>query len=152
MRAGVPGILGSIVVAGAALASGARPAFVQVIPHGSSVEAGSYHLDLGEPDDPKAPRAWQGPIRITSAGKTGCTVSGDVAIVERPLSLVQGHLLYVTTYSGSEAQVYVVDAQTCAVKWTSPSFAGAPRIMAGALTLPGHRPIRVGADGLPVTP
>ncbi len=114
-----------------------------------SAEAGSYHLDLGEPDDPKTPRAWQGPIRITSAGKTGCTVSEDVAIVEKPLSMAQGHLLYVTTYSGSEAQVYVVDAATCAVRWTSPGFVGAPRITAGILTLPGHRPVEVGADGLP---
>ena len=152
MKASVLGVLGVIVIAGSALASDAGPAFVQVIPHGSSVEAGSYHLDLGEPDDLKAPRAWQGPIKITSAGKTGCTVSEDVAIVERPLSLIQGRLLYVTTYSGSEAQVYVVDAATCAVKWTSPRFVGAPRIMAGALTLPGHRSFKVRADGLPVTP
>ena len=152
MRAGVLGILGSIVVAGAALASGTGPALVQVIPHGSSAEAGRYHLDLGEPDDPKTPRAWQGPIKITSDGKAGCTVSDDVAIVERPLSLIQGRLLYVTTYSGSEAQVYVVDAQTCAVKWTSPKFIGTPRIAVGTIRLPGHRPVKVGADGLPVTP
>lgn len=152
MRVGALGILGGIVVAGSALASGTGSALVQVIPLGSEAVAGNYHLDLGEPDDPKAPRAWQGPIKITSAGKTACTVSDDVAIVERPLSLIQGRLLYVTTYSGSEAQVYVVDAATCAVKWTSPRFEGAPRIMAGALTLPSHRPIKVGADGLPVTP
>ena len=152
MRAGVLGALGSVAVIGTALASGTGPAFVQVIPHGSSADAAGYHIDLGEPDDPKTPRAWQGPIRITSTGRAGCMVSEDVAIVEGPLSLVQGRLLYVTTYSGSEAKVYVVDAQTCAVKWTSPSFVGAPRITAGTLTLPDHRPLGVGADGLPGTP
>ena len=149
MRMGVLSILGSIVVVGSALASGTGSAVVQVIPHGSSAEAGNYHLDLGEPDDPKTPRAWQGPIKITSAGRTGCTVSDDVAIVERPLSLIQDRLLYVTTYSGSETQVYVVDAATCAVKWTSPNFVGAPRITTRNLTLPGHSPFKVGADGLP---
>ena len=152
MKAGVLSVLGSVAVIGTALAAGTGLAFVQVIPHGSSADAAGYHLDLGEPDDPRMARAWQGPIRITSTGRAGCTVSEDVAIVEGPLSLVQGRLLYVTTYSGSEAKVYVVDAQTCAVKWTSPSFVGAPRITAGTLTFPGLRPLRVGADGLPTKP
>ena len=151
VKTSVLGLLGGVVLAGAALESGTGMAFVQIIPQGASAEAGGYHLDLGEPDDPEAPRAWQGPIRITSAGNTGCTVSEDVAIVEKPLSLAGGRLLYVTTYSGSEAQVYVVDAQTCAVKWASPSFVGIPRITTGTLALPGHRPFKVGADGLPVT-
>ncbi len=151
MRARLLSVPGSVAVIGSALASGTGAAFVQVIPHGSSAEAGGYHLDLGEPDDAKTPRAWQGPIRITSAGKAACTVTEDVAIVERPLSLVQHRLLYVTTYSGNEAQIYVVDTATCAVKWTSPGFVGAPRITAGTLTLPGHRPLRVGTSGLPMT-
>ncbi len=151
MKASLLSVLKSIAVVGSALASGTGPALVQVIPQGSSAEAGRYHLDLGEPDDPRTPRAWQEPIRITSTGKAGCAVSEDVAIVERPLSMTQGHLLYITTYSGSESQVYVVDAQTCAVRWASPSFVGAPRFTAGILTLPGHRPLKVGADGLPVT-
>ena len=152
MKASLLGVLGSAAVIGTALASGTGPAFVQVIPHGSSADAAGYHIDLGEPDDPKTPRAWQGPIRITSTGRAGCMVSEDVAIVEGPLSLVQGRLLYVTTYSGSEAKVYVVDALTCATKWTSPSFVGAPRITAGTLTLPGLHSLRVGTDGLPVAP
>lgn len=152
MKACFLGVLGGVVVAGAALASSTGRAFVQIVPHGSAAEAGGYRLDLGEYDDPKAPRAWQGPMRITSAANTSCTVSGDVAIVERPLSLVQGHLLYVTTYSGSEAQVHVVDARTCAVKWTSPGFVGSPGMTAGALVLPGHRALKVGADGLPAGP
>ncbi len=151
VKTSVLGVLAGVVLAGAALASGTGMAFVQIIPQGASAEAGGYHLDLGGPDDPEAPRAWQGPIRITSAGNAGCTVSENVAIVERPLSLAGGRLLYVTTYSGSEAQVYVVDAQTCAVKWTSPNFVGIPRITTGTLALPGHRPFKVGADGLPVT-
>ncbi len=135
---------------GRVLASGTGPALVALVPTGSSVEAGGYHLDLGEPDGSRASRAWQGPIRITSAGTAACTVNEDVAIVERPLSMTRSHLLYVTTYSGSEVRVYVVDAATCAVKWTSPSFEGAPTIAAGTLTLPGHRPFKIGADGLPV--
>ncbi len=99
---------------------------IQIIPRGSSAEVGSCHLDLGDLDDPKAPRAWQEPIRIASDGKTGCTVGEDVAIVEKPLGLAQGHLFYATTSSGSQTQVCVVDARNCAVKWSSPSFEGAP--------------------------
>ena len=151
MKAAVLCVLGGVAVAGSALASGTGPTFVQIIPDGSSLEAGVYHLDLGEPDDAEAPRAWQGPIRIISNGETGCTVSDDVAIVEKPLGMMQGHLLYVTTYSGSQTEIYVVDASSCAIRWTSPSFVGTPRITAETLALPGRRLFRIGADGLPAT-
>ena len=83
---GIPGVVGSVVVTGTSLASGVGSAFVPITPHGSSAEAGGYRFDLGELDDVRAPRAWQGPIRITSRGTTGCTVEEDVAIVEEPLA------------------------------------------------------------------
>ena len=149
MKAGILGVAASVVLAGTCLASGTAPAFVSIMPHGASAQAGGYRFDLGEPDDARAPQAWQGPIRIIRRGKTGCTVGGNVAIVEQPLALVRGHLFYVTTYSGSEVWVYVVDTRSCAVRWTSRRFAGVPGITAETLILPGRRASRIGADGLP---
>ena len=141
--------LGSAALGSAASASDGRPTVMQIEPGGSVAKAGVYRLDLGEPDDPKAPRAWQGPIRIVRDGGAACTVGEEVAIVERPLLLMAGHILTVTTYSGSESRLYAVDARSCAVRWTSPGFMGASRITADTVKLPGRPPVKVGADGLP---
>jgi hypothetical protein len=136
------------LIDGAVAASGTAPAFVEVLPHGALADAGRYRLDLGEPDDPNSPRAWQGPVRITG-NNTRCTVSDDVAIIERPMAIMDDRLLYLTTYSGSEVRVYVVDAATCAIAWTSPSVVGTPTMTGTILTLPGHRPYSIGSKGLP---
>ncbi len=83
---------------------------------GSSVAAGPYRPDLGEgSDNPNRP-VREAPIRIRAPDGTTCTVSDDVAVIEPPLSPVDGHLLYVGTYSGSGSRVYVVDADSCAVR------------------------------------
>ena len=149
MRTMLPGICASLLLGGSAFASGHAPTMRSLDPHGSTATVAGYTIDLGEPDDPKSPRAWQGPIRITQAGKTGCTVSDDVAIVEKPLKLMADHLLYVTTYSGSESKLYVVDAKDCSVRWTSSSFIGRPSIGSTALTLPGADRLRIDPDGMP---
>ena len=102
-------------------------------------------MDLGDPD--KDNRVFEGPIKITGGGKS-CTVSDDVSIVMLPLALLNGKLLYVTTYSGSEVRVQVVDVATCAVKWTSPEFEGVPTFTATAIHFP-KRTLAIGASGLP---
>ena len=85
------------VVAVAALVSGSASAAIAArfapieIATGSIARANGYTIDLGEPDDQKTPRAWQGPLKITAPTGRTCTASDDVAIIERPLSLVQGH-------------------------------------------------------------
>ena len=79
---------------------GATAAMVPIVPHSPTVQAGAYKLDLGDPD--KDNRVFEGPIKITDANGKACTVSDDVSIVMLPLALLDGKLLYVTTYSGSE--------------------------------------------------
>lgn len=136
------------MVAGGAPAVGAEAPSV-LAPSGSVARAGGYTFALGEADDAATPRAWQGPLSITGQGGRRCAVSDDVAIIERPMALVGGHLLYVSTYSGSENTLFVVDARDCTVRWTSPHYAGAARIGTKALVLPGVRTFAIGQDGLP---
>ena len=110
------------------------------------VQAGGYRLDLGDPD--KDNRVFEGPIKITGSDGKSCTVDDNVSIVMLPLSLLNGKLLYVTTYSGSEIRVQVVDVATCAVKWTSPEFEGVPTFTATAVHFPS-RTLAIGKSGLP---
>ena len=128
----------------------ADPTFESLAPHESQIRSGSYDIDLGEADDPKVPRAWKGPIRIQRPDGQTCQVKDDVAIMEQPMAMVQKHLLYVTTYSGSEVRVYVVDADDCKVKWSSRKFEGTPKLDAKALILPQSQPLPIGENGLPV--
>ncbi len=124
----------------------ATAAMVPIVPTSQVVQAGPYRLDLGDPD--KDDRVFEGPIKIAGANGKGCTVSDDVALVTRPLALLNGKLLYVTTFSGSEARVQVVDAATCAVKWRSAEFEGVPKFTATAVHLP-NRTFPIKDSGLP---
>ncbi|WP_419730165.1 hypothetical protein [Lichenicola sp.] len=142
-------VFGSLLAAGSAPASGRGLTVLSLDPHASRSVVAGYAIYLGGPDDAKAPRAWQGPIRITSPGKPACTVSDDVSIIEKPLSLVAGHLLYVTTYSGNENRVYVVKADDCSLAWTSARFVGRPRIIGAILKLPGRHQLTIDAAGIP---
>lgn len=92
---------------------------------GNQVQAGNIRVTLGEADDPQHPTAWQGPLQVHAADGRTCTVSEDVAIVEKPLLLGNGHILFVPTYSGSTNRVYAVDLQDCRVRWKSLEFSGA---------------------------
>ena len=119
---------------------------VPIVPTSPIVQAGPYRLDLGDPD--KNNRVFEGPVKIAGANGKSCTVSDDVALVTLPLALFGGKLLYVTTFSGSEARVQVVDAATCAVRWKSAEFEGVPKFTAKVVRLPNHTlPIR--DSGLP---
>lgn len=133
-----------------ACATDTGPVLVPLHVTGSSVVAGPYRLDLGEPDDPGSARSWQGPIRIAATGKSACTVGDDVSIIEMPMSLVDNHLVYVTTYSGSESRLFVIDAATCDTKWKSPLFTGRPGMEGRSLSLPGTHGFVIGHSGLPI--
>ncbi len=127
----------------------ATATFQTIHPGKTAIAAGTYHLDLGDADDPANPRSWQGPIRITRANHPACTVSDDVSIIEPPIRLTRHHLLYVSTYSGSENRLYVVDARDCAIRWTSPFFNGASTIVGHTLELPGAGAFSIDANGIP---
>ncbi|MBO1359099.1 hypothetical protein J2D73_04715 [Acetobacter sacchari] len=118
-------------------------------PVDSQISAGSYTIALGETDDPKAPRTWEGPIEITTRGGSHCVVNDEVSLIEKPMALVGGHYLYVPTYSGSEGALYVVDADTCAVAWKSKSYVGKIYFSGDRVVIPGQPWMKIGLRGVP---
>jgi hypothetical protein len=142
-------LLVGLTLAMPAWAGGATSHFVRLTPHGSIVQAGKFQLNLGEADNSAAPTAWQGPIVVTDSKRHTCNVSADVSIVTNPIFLAHGNLLYINTYSGSENTLYIVNAQTCAIKWTSPAFAGIPRITDNTLYLPDVKTYSIDPEGVP---
>ncbi|GBQ93917.1 hypothetical protein AA23498_1872 [Acetobacter nitrogenifigens DSM 23921 = NBRC 105050] len=118
-------------------------------PVDSQISAGSYTIALGETDDPKAPRTWEGPIEITTRGGSHCVVNDEVSLIEKPLALVGGHYLYVPTYSGSEGALYVVDADTCAVAWKSKNYVGKIHFSGDWVVIPGQPRMKIGLRGVP---
>lgn len=111
-------------------------------PHGSEAHIGAMHIKLGQADDAIAPQAWQGPL---VAGK--CTL--DIGIIERPLKLAPGNLLYVPTYSGSMRQLMLVDLARCAIRWQSAPFSGSLAIDPRQVHL-GSKHIALDARCLPI--
>jgi hypothetical protein len=114
----------------------------ELITHGSEARIGTSSVKLGEADDAIAPKAWQGPL---VAGQ--CTL--DIGIIERPLMLAPGNLLYVPTYSGSMRTLMLVDLARCAVRWQSAAFSGRLTIDPQHLHVGGKR-IALDARCLPI--
>ncbi len=134
----------------AAAARSSPPPFFQILqPHGKIIDVNGYHLDLGDADDAAPPGAWQGPIRISRAGRSACTVSNEVSIIEPPIRLARHDILYVSTFSGRENRIYAIDAENCAVRWTSPAFTGQSSTARRSLVLPGAGTFPIGLDAVP---
>lgn len=138
-----------IITLNSLYASASKIQAVTLTPKGSLLTAGSFTIDLGEPDDVTVPTAWQGPLHITGLDGRSCTANDDIAIIEKPFVLQHNHFLYVSTYSGSHGRLFVVDARNCAVKWKSPLYIGNPIISGDRLVLPGNKPTLIGPDGMP---
>ena len=133
-------VLAGILMANMAAHAGCR--LQALVPHGSEARVGALPLKLGDADDAIAPQAWQGPL---VAGK--CTL--DIGIIERPLMLAPGNLLYVPTYSGSLRKLMLVDLAHCAIRWQSAAFSGRLTIDAQQLHL-GETHIALDARCLPI--
>ena len=86
--------------------------------------------------------AWQGPL-VTGQ----CRL--DIGIIEPPLMLAPGNLLYVPTYSGSMRTLMLVDLASCAVRWQSAAFSGHLTINPQQLHVGGKR-IALNARCLPI--
>ncbi len=142
-------LIAAVASFAAAAQSGTPPFFQILMPHGKIIDANGYHLDLGDADDAAAPGAWQGPIRISRAGRSACTVSNDVSIIEPPIRLVRHDIFYVSTFYGRENRIYAIDAGTCAVRWTSPLFTGQSTTSRRFLILPGAGAFPIGLDAIP---
>lgn len=126
----------------ASMAARAECNLQAVTPHGSAMQAGAITVQLGDADHAANPTAWQGPL-VAGA----CTL--DLGIIEPPLLLAQGKLLYVPSYSGSTRSVTLVDLDTCSVRWKSEAFSGRLAISPRALHLGGKR-IALDARCVPV--
>jgi outer membrane protein assembly factor BamB len=116
---------------------------------GNTATVGRIVLDLGEADDSRHPTAWQGPLKIAAAGGPPCTVSEEVAIIEKPL-LLAGTTVYVPTYSGSENRLYSIDTRTCEVIWKSQPYAGPIRYTDGQIVV-GAKTVRLNRACRPET-
>src|ERR1035437_6906399 len=67
-----------------------------------STAFGAYSFRLAEPDRPDKPTAWQGPLTISSAGKS---CEADVSLVTAVYAAPAAPFVVVVTYSGSNTYV-----------------------------------------------
>ncbi|MDG3444424.1 hypothetical protein [Nitrospirillum amazonense] len=115
-------------------ALGQACAYKTLEPGVGKAQVGASAIDLGAGDDPVKPQAWQGPVMLTHADGTSCTVDPDVSLVERPL-FTDGQRVVISTYSGSERGVYFLDINSCRTLWKSPPFSGGVSLTAQTLRL-----------------
>jgi outer membrane protein assembly factor BamB len=141
----------AIIVAGLVVAAPAAFAqtchYSEVDPGKGKVGVGELSIDLGQGDGSGNPTAWLGPVTLTHASGDACSVDPNVSIVERPL-YTNGKQLLVSAYSGSEQNVYAIDAATCKVLWKSESFSGRVKLTGNRLQLGKHR-VKLGEDCTP---
>ena len=128
----------------------------------TTITAGNYKLlfdddaDLGA--EPQQEHALHGDtfltdtdsFRVMSPGGGFCLAAPNVGIVTTPVFIGNGRYLYIPTYSGSDAYLFVVDAKTCATVWQSADLDGMPQRTAVGYDLPGAGGIFIGPDCLPV--
>lgn len=66
---------------------------------------------------------WTGGIEVVKADQSICT--SPIGIIENPIALAGNKRLYVSTYSGSDQALYVINLDNCGVEWKSASFQSA---------------------------
>ncbi|WP_147293410.1 hypothetical protein [Dyella monticola] len=105
----------------------------------STATWGKLTVTLGDADTVDHPSAWSGPVTISLEGQPVCTVSESVSIVQEPV-LLGKNTLFVSTYSGSQRQIYALDIHTCRVVWKSPVYFADPSYAHG-MWMMGSRPL-----------
>ncbi len=123
--------------------------------------AGRYRLlfddDANLAARPQIDHARHGTAFVTNtdsfriAGPEGtCWASPRVGIVTMPVFIANGRYLYIPTYSGGDAYLFVVDAQNCATIWQSADIGhGMPVRKPYGYFLPGIGRVVIGRDCLP---
>lgn len=127
----------------------------------TTITAGDYRLLFDDDADlaatPQIEHARHGNSFVTDtdafriAGPRGtCRASPEVGIVTMPLFIGNGRYLYIPTYSGGDAYLFVVDAQSCKTLWQSPDLDGGLAVRnARGFFLPGAGQVFIGPDCLP---
>ena len=84
--------------------------------------------------------------------RSTCWASPEVGIVTMPVFIGNGRYLYIPTYSGGDAYLFVVDASNCKTLWQSPDVEGGDPVRTPyGFFLPGVGRVVVGDDCLPYT-
>lgn len=104
---------------------------------GRTFEVVQSEIDLGEPDSENAPSAWEGPLVVSKGGVSAC--SFGLSIIDPPLLLVADRYLYVSTYSGSERVLTILDLRQCRTTWQSPVYFGSHEFKDNHLLIKGKR-------------
>lgn len=127
----------------------------------TTITAGNYRLLFDDDADlaatPQVQHAQHGNSFVTNtdsfriAGPSStCRVSPEVGIVAMPVFIGNGHTLYIPTYSGGDAYLFVVDASNCKTLWQSPDLDGGPPLFKPyGFFLPGVGQVFIGPDCLP---
>lgn len=126
----------------------------------TTITAGNYRLLFDDESGPGPDRV-EMPVhgfafvtntnsfRIIGPGGT-CWASPEVGIVTMPVFIGNGRYLYIPTYSGGNAYLFVVDASNCKTLWQSPDMAGGDPIRTPhGFFLPGVGRVVVEDDCLP---
>ncbi|OYV26562.1 MAG: hypothetical protein B7X08_01510 [Acidocella sp. 20-63-7] len=66
-----------------------------------------------------------------------------------PVFIGKGRYLYTSTYSGGDAYLFVVDAQSCKTLWQSPDMEGDAVRTHDGFFLPGEGHVAIKLDYLP---
>lgn len=128
----------------------------------ATITAGRYNLlfddDANLASTPQVKHARHGNVFVTNtdsfriAGPRGtCWASPAVGIVTMPVFIGNGRTLYIPTYSGGDAYLFVVDAATCKTLWQSPDMQGSDiiRTLYGFF-LPGVGQVTIGPNCIPL--
>lgn len=127
----------------------------------TTITAGNYKLLFDDDADlgatPQAEHARHGNSFVTNtdsfriAGPSGtCWASPKVGIVTMPVFIGNGRYLYIPTYSGGSAYLFVVDARSCKTLWQSPDMEGGmPQRKPYGFFLPGVGRVFIEPDCLP---
>jgi len=138
------------ILAASIQAASAAPCSLQPVqPHGDNLTFGAYkiHLENGDESD-NTPPAWEGPADITGPSGQSCSVG--LAIISPPFFGAGDHIIYISSYSGSEVSLSAVDLRNCNVPWFSPNYTGEARIAHGdTFTYLDAPPTPIGPNCLP---
>jgi outer membrane protein assembly factor BamB len=107
---------------------------------------------LGDPNGPDHAMVWDEPMTLRQRSGTHCSVDPKVAIITAPFFDAGGHVLYVTTYSGSHSVLFAVNAENCKVLWESRPFKKGPNLVGQKFVFSNTSPVTIGSDCLPTHP
>jgi hypothetical protein len=72
----------------------------------------NYKLMLVEPDNPKQPKAWQGPLIITDR-RSGKSCEVDISLITDVYDVNGSSMLLVFSYGGSNRYINYIDPRSC---------------------------------------